>query len=215
MNRTSYCVFAIIVFCSSIANAAIIAQFELEGQTTVQPGGSTAISVYFRETTTAGTPSILSNPNGGLVNANFSISRSLSTGNNRITSTTANPVFNDALPLTIAADGSSADFPLYTLTNSPTGVASGPNSFRILLGTFNVTGGPAGSTATFSTVQPGEFDFLLGDGVNDTGPLYVGLQLAPTSISVTAVPEPTSVLLLLPFAVGAAVVCWRKKLSAR
>jgi hypothetical protein len=209
MKITSCVAFAVIALLCSIADAAVIYNFELEGQTNVQPGAVTTISAYFRETGTAGEPSRLSDVNWGLINANFGVTRTASTGNNNITASTANSQFDGSGPLTFNA--SSADFPLTALLNTPVGVAAGANSFRILLGSFSVTGGTLGSTATFTIGQPVANDFILGDGISDAGPLVVGTQLSPVSISITAVPEPSSIALLGIVGSSVAFISWKRR----
>jgi hypothetical protein len=211
MKHIFYCAAVLIALSCQTAKAAFVLSLELEGQTNVQPGAVTTISAYFRETTTAGEASRLSDVNFGLISANFGVTRTASTGNNNITASTSSSQFDGSGPLTFNA--SSADFPLTALLNTPVGVAAGANSFRILLGTFSVTGGTLGSNATFTIGQPLANDFILGDGILDVGPLSVGTQLSPVSISITAVPEPSAIALLGIFGGSVAFYRWKRRLG--
>jgi len=193
------CVFLSLVICATSADAALIRSLQIEGNATVLPGGVNMVSVYFREVATAGETLLLTNPAIGLVNANFMINRSASTGNNNITGNAGNLIFESSGPFTFT--NSTASFPLVALTNTPLGIGTATDA-RILLGTFNVTGGAINDSATFTVVTPTTNDFVFGNN------LAVGDQLGSLpSITITAVPEPASFILLMGAA--SAVGGWR------
>lgn len=209
MNNKVACIFLCCVLCTAIAKADYIRSLEFVGETTVNPGATTTVSVFFRETVTAGEPLLLNDPTWGLTTANFTITRSASTGNNDITAAVKNTIFDGTTPVTFNA--STASFPLFAILNTPTGSA-GTTTSSLLLGTFNVTGGAIGSVATFTFNTPAANDFILGDGAPN-GPLSVGASLGTLpSFTVTSVPEPASVFLVGMAGIGGLIARrWRKR----
>jgi hypothetical protein len=131
-----------------------------------------------------------------------------------VTNVTANPAFDSSS----TATGANANVTEHQTISSPVKApTSGADANRILLGTFTFTGVSAGSTLTVTAIpSTGTNVNVLGDGtVLDS--MIVGSSAA---ITVTAVPEPGSMLLagLAVAGFGAGVVyrrLRRPKLAAQ
>lgn len=189
------------------AQAAILYSLEFDGPTLISLGGTASIGVYLRETRTAGESSILGDPLFGAISGNFSITRS-GLGNNSITGVFGNPIFDDQIGSTFNASSASVLQQDLNPVPTPFGSPSGPNSDRLLLGSFTVLGSNVlNDTNTFSFLDPDNLndDLVLGDGTVLDGAVSFG------SHTVVSAPEPSTTALLGMAGVGFAVRQWRKR----
>ncbi len=204
MNFKTAGLFLLIVSYSAVAEAAVIYSLELVAQGNTNPGtiqvnpaSITTVSVFLRERVDGASILRLNDVNWGMATANFGVVRTASVGNNNITGLAKNTRFD--VNSTLSFDPSTASFPLSVDALSPLVLGeAGTTTSRLFLGSFDVTGGTDGSSALFTVTQPaGGLNFTLGDGTGGNGPVFLDGSLGTLpSLTITAVPEPTSMLLV-------------------
>lgn len=196
---------AVLPVCS--AHATITYEFYVDTPAAVSPNTpNIPLNVYLQETTTNGD---LTQLTPGLQSAGVMLTRTdpLPAKPTVITDAVPNPLLND--PLIVNVSSTNAWFQAFVLPDAPNGpmptlISSDANSTvsRILLGTFFVESGDALQTTYFQLEDP---DPLVGD----TAPL-LGSDIDPVTVtpfSITTVPEPASVGLL----VGASLLLARRR----
>lgn len=198
------CLFLLMTSCAAVADAGFMYSLELEAQGNINPGtiqvdpaSVTTVSVFLRETVYGTDTLRLNNPNWGMATANFGVTRT-GTGSNSITGVAKNPLFD--LNTSLLFDSASASFPLSVDAISPLvlGDTGSISTSRLILGSFDVTAGSAGDSALFSFAPlVGGQNFTLGDDLSPDGaPVYLdGFLGTLPSLTISAVPEPISVLL--------------------
>lgn len=191
-------------FVGSYAQAAVFYNVRFDNLAlNLNPGQMATLNVFFDETVTGGDPHRLDETGGmnGLVNANFSVIGS-GGGGSLVTAATPNAGF-DASTVTIGDPTSSVQQAI--VFNGPV-FGNGDPVRSVQLGTVTFTAGTAGDINVFDladfNTDPGAFDFTIGDGF---GGLISGapdfsadssITFGSTTISVTAVPEPSSIAVM-------------------
>lgn len=192
------------------SSAAMIYRYATDAATyEVAPGGSTEVVVYLEEQLTEGSPSGLV-ANNGLFSFDVALETVVAPSDPAlVTAAAANPDFNGVVnnvPPTMLI----ADRDLLELEGVQP-VAIGPDIYRILLGTFSIEAGDVpGQTTTFSVqdfenpLTPGtDYNTFYWDDILAETPLDP--LLIPASFSVTGVPEPGTLLLILT---GVPMLCF-------
>lgn len=161
-------------------------------------GGSQLFNVYFHEKFDGNgsfTPRIdLAGGTNGLTTANFGVNRT-SGSTTDITGGNGNASF-DIAPPTVTFSASSATVEQEALTGPVFATSSAPDRRTVLLGAIQVTANSFGST-TFSLADflAGSDDFIIDDGIG--GLLFAadgGITFG--TLTITAVPEPSSLMLV-------------------
>ncbi len=179
------------------------------------PGGSAEVAVYLEELLTEGSSSGLI-ANDGLFSFDVAMETVVApSAPALVTASAANADFNGTVnnvpPITLIADRDFLEF------EGVQPVASGTGTYRVLLGTFSIEAGDVpGQTTTFSVqdfenpLTPGtDYNTFYWDDILAATPL--DSLLAPASFSVTVVPEPGTLLLIVT---GVPLLCFafRKRL---
>jgi len=151
------------------------------------------LDIVLTETATAGEATLLGDPSidGGVLQGNFRVGRT-GAGNIDITGVTGSASFDSFITSNFTADGAELVQQHDGIeTPTPTGVFVSPGTYQILLGTISLNASTLGSnTFTMADLDPLGDDLVLGNGtVLDSVITYNGL-------TITAVPEPSSVILL-------------------
>jgi hypothetical protein len=148
------------------------------------------LDIVLTETATAGEATLLGDPNIGVFQGNFRVGRT-GAGNIDITGVTGSASFDSFITSNFTADGAELVQQDLDLAATPTGFFVSPGTYQILLGTISLNASTLGSnTFTMADYDPAGNDLVLGDGtVLDSVVTY-------NSLNITAVPEPSSVILL-------------------
>lgn len=161
-------------------------------------GGSQVFSVYFHEKFDGSgsfTPRIdLPGGVNGLTTANFGVNRTSGTSTD-ITDANGNASF-DIAPPTVVFNASAATVAQEALTGPVFATSSAADRRTVLLGSIQVTANAFGNT-TFSLADflAGSDDFIIDDGI---GSLLFAADGSITfgTLTITAVPEPSSLMLV-------------------
>lgn len=201
------------------ASAGYVYNLEFSGPTQVIGGQTINIDVFLVESFTGATTTldtILGDPTQGATGGTFRVTRS-GAGGNAITSALGSVDFdNGGGGATINTSASSAtveQIDLLAVPTTPTGTQSG-STFRLFLGQISVVGSNImGAQNTFTFQDFGAGDDLALFDANDvlgTAGVLDGI-VNYGSITITAVPEPSSMLLGGMFACGSVVAAWRRR----
>ncbi len=206
MIRKLLAVFMLLTLASQ-ASAGVVYQvsFDSAGSSlsttsSLTVGGSQVFNVYFHEKYDGSgsfTPRIdLPGGTNGLATANFGVNRTSGTTTD-ITNATGNASFDFNGGPTVSFNASSATVGQEILLNPPVFATSAAADRRtVLLGSIQVTANSLGST-TFSLADflAGSDDFIIDDGL---GGLLFAADGGVTfgTLTITAVPEPSSLMLV-------------------
>jgi len=203
--------------------------------TATQAGQSITVNIYLQETLTAGSSSLIT-ANGGLGGFGLQLKTTSGSGTTINSAPTFNSAFNGPAPE--YNPSGSATTQSYLAAASPSagvqlGSGTGAGANEILLVSTTLTAGAAGTTTVFqlqnggfygageTTTQNGDFDLdstnnQSGNGLITGGATYTGAATPiggyyTFTVTVAAVPEPSSVILTgLAFA-GLAFVGYRRR----
>jgi hypothetical protein len=204
-------VIAALALIAAPARAGLVLTFD-QSNYAANPGQTVNVSVFLDETDSDGTLA-----NTGLIGAGVTVSSNLApfaTDPAQVTSISANPAVNPLDPdfpdslstsITPATDSSpgSASLSWFLAINT---FYPAPGSSDILIGTFAFrTGMTPGQVTNLSVgvLAPAGDQFYLGDFTN------IDAQITGSTATITAVPEPSS-LLLAATAVAALIVLGRR-----
>lgn len=203
----------------SSVNAGYVYNLEFSGPQYITGGQTVTIDVFLTESFTAPNTTadtILGDPFQGATAGTFRVTRS-GTGGHAITGAAGSVDFdNGGGAATINTSATSATVEQFDIlvATTPTGVLSG-STYRLFLGQISVVGqnvGGAQNTFTFSDFSPVGDDLSLFDAANTLGTNGVLDGLVNYgSITITAVPEPSSILLGGIFAGGSIAAAWRRR----
>jgi hypothetical protein len=203
-------------FTAQRSHAALVYSVGVSAPSSVGLGQNFVATVYLEEVVSGGDVTVLGNPiTGGLISGNFAINRTAGSTVD-ITGATGNPAFDTITSENFtAADASVTQIDLDPGDGTPVGTLVGANTYRLTLGTISMTATALGDT-TFTLADfdpdPNVVDLILGDGTELDGANGVGVTFGNGTITVTGVPEPTTMGALGVFgAVGAAVSCYRRR----
>ena len=184
----------------------------------VMVGSDVDVQVYLYETVTGGDSSVLV-ADEGLSQAQVTIQRSGAVPSDPaiLVDYTSNTVeFDDLLlgPWESVFTDSELDLTQFVdiaAISGPTGVDLGGGVRRVWLLTLTIQAGSVyGETTTFSVLDNPSFDETLTFlGFDPLDP-----EIAPAEFTLTAVPEPASVIVWLLLGAPCAIACWRRRRRA-
>ena len=204
MVRKLLAVFMLLTLASQ-ASAGVVYQVSFDSagsslgtNSNLTVGGSQVFSVYFHEKFDGSgsfTPRIdLAGGVNGLTTANFGVNRTSGTTSD-ITDATGNALF-DIAPPTVVFNASSATVAQEALTSPVFATSSAADRRTVLLGSIQVTRNSSDQTIfTLADFLAGSDDFIIDD-------LLGGLAFAADgsigfgTLTITAVPEPSSLMLV-------------------
>jgi hypothetical protein len=236
MKKTIWVVAAALVGLSLISTASATPVYQYTFDTsnyTLLPIDTVAVPVYITETVGLGDTSVFApgNPNTqGLTNAGVRLSflpvvPGTPSTVTSLSSIVGNPQFDDSNVAYLAHDSTSTPGmgiaeinppgtnavagsanAVFFLTDPVVGTATGPNSYRILVGTFTFQ---AGAPFSVTTIQAGDLFSNQIDTVTASGVALDSLIQAG-SFTITVVPEPASwALAMMGLVIGGVVVLRR------
>ncbi|MDX1929828.1 MAG: PEP-CTERM sorting domain-containing protein [Pirellulaceae bacterium] len=181
---------ALTVITANQSDGALTYSISVVGPNTVNLNVPFMLDIVLTETATAGEATLLGDPNIGVFQGNFRVGRT-GAGNINITGVTGSASFDSFISSSFTADGAELAQQDLDLAATPTGVFVAPATFQILLGRVSLNAiSPGSNTFTMADFDPAGDDLVLGDGtILDSVVTYNGLTIA-------AVPEPSSVVLL-------------------
>ncbi len=216
-------IFVIGVTFATSASAGFIYDLKFSfNSITLNQGDTISVDVLFEETATGlDTPLLGSQSTNsleiGVMSSSFSAERTLA-GDSSITSFSPNSGFDS---VSTVSSGDTTSIGLAVVNSLDPVFAGGSGKTRtVTLGTLNFVAGTAGSTNIFNLADFGTSDdFVIDDGIGGLGGVsglvldsQVNFGSFTLNVNPTAVPEPSSFLLL---AVGVGGYAYRRRRTAR
>lgn len=217
------CFAVVMLFTAMIGSIDAAPTYQLRFDQTdlsLLPGESTDVQIFLDETIDTGDSFILGSGSGlnGLITARFDIQQTGS-GDSMISaaapamSMTGSVITGVGTPLVTFANAIGfdiADVPVVGFDN-------GPLTRSVFLGSVSLTAGSAGSTNLFQLADASAGDdFVIGDGldglISGDPNVFLDAGISFGSVSVTAVPEPSSAIAILIAVAG--LVHYRRRTAA-